>query len=75
MIKAERENIQIEGMTSIICAELAGIVKVVYELLAEVYDDDFARKTIARAGQIAFMSDEELDKVLEEKIKELKELD
>ncbi len=73
MIKADRENVQIEGMTSLICAELAGIVKAVYETLAEKYDDDFARKTIAKAGQIAFMSDEELDKALEEKIKEIKE--
>ena len=74
MIKADRENVQIEGMTSIICAELAGIVKAVYETLAEEYDDDFARKTIARAGQVAFMSDEELNKALEEKIKEMKEM-
>ena len=74
MIKADRENVQIEGMTSIICAELAGIVKAVYETLAEEYDDDFARKTIAKAGQLAFMSDEELDKAVEEKIKEIKEM-
>ena len=74
MIKADRENVQIEGMTSIICAELAGIVKAVYESLAERYDDDFARETIAKAGQIAFMSDEEMDKVLEDKKKELEEL-
>lgn len=73
MIKADRENVQIEGMTSIICAELAGIVKAVYETLTEKYDDDFARKTIARAGQVAFMSDEELNKALEEKIKEMVE--
>lgn len=73
MIKADRENIQIEGMTSIICAELAGIVRAVYETLAEKYDDDFARKAIARAGQLAFMTEEEMNKALEEKIKEMVE--
>ena len=74
MIKADRENVQIDGMTSIICAELTSIVKAVYETLTEKYDDDFARETIARAGQIAFMSDDELDKAVEEKIKEIKEM-
>lgn len=74
MIKADRENIQIGGTIFIICAELAGIVNVVYASLAEKYDDDFARKTIAKAGQMAFMSDEELNKAAEEKIKEIKEM-
>lgn len=74
MIKADRENIQIEGATPTVCADLSGIVRAVYEVLSEQYDDDFARKTIAKAGQIAFMSDEEMDKAVEEKIKEIKEM-
>lgn len=31
-------------------------------------------RTIARAGQVAFMSDEEMDKIVKEKKKELEEL-
>lgn len=75
MIKANKGIIQIEGNTATVCADLSGIVKAVYEVLIENgVDDDFARELIAKAGQIAFMSDEEVDKAVEEKKKELEEL-
>ena len=74
MIKADKGIVQIEGATPTVCADLSGIVRAVYEVLSEQYDDDFAREMIAKAGQIAFMSDEEMDKAVEEKKKELEEL-
>lgn len=74
MIKADNGIIRIEGDTIDVCADLSGIVSAVYEVLSKQYDDDFARKAIARAGQVAFMSDEEMDKIVKEKKKELEEL-
>lgn len=74
MIKADNGIIRIEGDTIDVCADLSGIVSAVYEVLSKQYDDDFAREAIARAGQVAFMSDEEMDKIVKEKKKELEEL-
>ena len=74
MIKANKGMIQIEGSTPTVCAELSGIVKALYEILEDQFGDEIARETIAKAGQVAFMTDEEMDKAVEEKKKELEEL-
>ena len=74
MIKANKGMIQIEGSTPTVCAELSGIVKALYEILEDQFGDDIARETIAKAGQIAFMTEEEMDKALEDKKKEFEEL-
>ena len=75
MIKANRGIIQIEGTMPTVCAEFSGVIKAIYEMLLENgVEDDFARETIAHAGRLAFMSDEDIDKAVEEKKKELEEL-
>lgn len=74
MIKADKGIVQIEGSTFIVCAELSGIVKALYEILEDQFGDDIARETIAKAGQIAFMTEEEMDKAVGDKKKEFEEL-
>lgn len=55
-------------------AEFTEVIKSVYEVLIENgYSDDFARETIAHAGRLAFMTDEEVTKDVQEKTKELED--
>lgn len=75
MIKTNKGIVQIEGHIPAVCAELSNAIKAVYELIIEEgYDDDFAKETIAKIGRLAFMSEKELDKAVEEKKKELEKL-
>lgn len=71
MILSDDGCVHTKGTMPEIMADFTGAIKAVYELLIkEGYTDDFARQSIAHAGQLAFMSDEELEDALE-KIREM----
>ena len=61
MIKAENGMVSLNGDEMQLLADFTGIIKGMKEMLKELgYDDEEVADRIAYAGQLAFMSDEEL---------------
>lgn len=75
MILSDDGRVHTKGTMPEILADFTGAIKAVYELLIdEGYDDDFARKSIANAGRLAFMSDKELKEQAENADERIREL-
>ena len=60
MISCKKGDIEIEGMTFDIMADLSAIIHCVRTMLSKEYRDETAGEMIAFCGKLAFMSDEEV---------------
>lgn len=75
MIKAENGMVSLNGDEMQLLADFTGIIKGMKEMLKELgYDDEEVADRIAYAGQLAFMSEEELYNESKKKIKAIEEL-
>lgn len=75
MIKAENGMVSLNGDEMQLLADFTGIIKGMKEMLKELgYDDEEVADRIAYAGQLAFMSEEELKSETKKKISEIEEL-
>lgn len=73
MITCKRNKVVISGTLPETLAELTAIISAVKDRTAELTDENFARELIAKAGRLAFASDEEVDRVAEETKEHLRE--
>ena len=71
MITMKHGSSHIEGSTIEIMADFTLIIKAVHEALAEEFNDEFARKTIAHCGRLAFMSDDEIKRGRQQMLEDL----
>lgn len=60
MIKYENGRGQLTGTGLEILAEFTAIIKTVYKFLAETGGEAIARKTIAEAGRLALLDEDEI---------------
>ena len=54
MIKAEKDNVSMRGSIDELMAELTLAIRSVYDALAEITDEDYAKEGIALCGKLAF---------------------
>lgn len=62
MIKCNMGSTEIRGCVTTILSEYSCITKCIFQALAETESKEEAQKTIKTSFDLAFMSDEELDK-------------
>lgn len=60
MIHATEGYVKIEGTLPEIMADFTRVIEAFYETVSRDLGDTFAREVIVKAGQLAFMTDEEM---------------
>lgn len=71
MIKYNKGTTELKGSLGEITADLTIITKAVYETIAEQRGEDFAKQRIEDAYKRAFMTEEELDREIKERVESI----